>query len=733
LKQKARRLALLLSLLIAISALALPGSPALAAPSEGFAGAQIRAIWQRDDGPVAAQSVGRSWMWGPGPFHTDYEPFSNLPQGNHLVQYFDKGRLEINDPNGDTSSPWYVTSGLLVKEMIAGKVQTGNNSWHNIGPANIPVAGDTNATGVATYAHFAGLTGRAPNRAGQPMPGNSYLRPNGDQAEIVGGLNVPTQITIPRYEEASGHNWADVFWSYANSSQMPAGFNWLYTLGYPITEPYWIIVPIDGQRQTVLVQLFERRTLTYNPANPPASQVEMGNVGRHYYTWRYSAAQTANLAAKYDVNIGVGPTPTRTTQLSEQLTFTNNTDVPLTNAILRVSWSNWKGVFTLNSATVGGKQANTAPRDGDNLEIDFPQAIPEGSQVNIQLSAQLNPRPVGGRTGYDRANDILSLGDMLPTLVPWQSGGWQYYPYSDLGDLANDATADYQVTVASTSGENLVVGGTGKITGRSADGTSWRFSAPSVRDVDYVVSPHFINPLDDPSMTAQEGNVKILAYFLQGHKAEGQRQLQLVAPALGWFSQRIGAYPFDTYMIAEMGVPLDPSDNYAQEYPMAYFIPTSWLSLGTAPGTWEWYTPVHEVGHQWFYSTVGNNQLEDPWLDEAMTTYITTEYVRTNFPDQYSRSWASMTAGATSAMPVSSGVYSGFANENQYTYSVYDSGVVMLGKVRQAMGDADFYAALQDYYTTFKFQRARPIDLTTILQKHSKADLQGIFGAYLGY
>jgi hypothetical protein len=40
----------------------------------------------------------------------------------------------------------------------------------------------------------------------------------------------------------------------------------------------------------VLVQLFERRILTYNPANPPAFQVEMGNVGRHYVAWRYGAA-----------------------------------------------------------------------------------------------------------------------------------------------------------------------------------------------------------------------------------------------------------------------------------------------------------------------------------------------------------------------------------------------------------------------------------------------------------
>jgi hypothetical protein len=37
----------------------------------------------------------------------------------------------------------------------------------------------------------------------------------------------------------------------------------------------------------VLIQLFERRTLTYTPANPSGFQVEMGNVGQHYYSWRY--------------------------------------------------------------------------------------------------------------------------------------------------------------------------------------------------------------------------------------------------------------------------------------------------------------------------------------------------------------------------------------------------------------------------------------------------------------
>src|SRR5690348_13710418 len=186
------------ALMTALRSIPATAAPATA-PGEGFADAAIKARWIADEGCTGCGSHVR--MWGPGAFYTEYEPYSDAPQGNHLVQYFDKGRLEINDPNGDTSSPWYVTSGLLVKEMVAGKVQTGNDSWYRIGPAGIPVAGDSDATGVATYAHFAGLTGRAPNRAGQPLPPASYLRVNGDNAEIVDGLNTPANIAIPRYEE----------------------------------------------------------------------------------------------------------------------------------------------------------------------------------------------------------------------------------------------------------------------------------------------------------------------------------------------------------------------------------------------------------------------------------------------------------------------------------------------------------------------------------------------------
>lgn len=699
-----------------------PSASAIApaqAPPEGFAHPAIRTRWESDERDARAGSG--TWMWGPGPFYTNYEPFAGLPEGNHLVQYFDKGRLEINDPGGDRNSPWYVTSGLLVKEMVTGKAQVGEKGTVSLGAARIAVTGD-DPSASPTYADFS-LPPRSERSADLTGKGVGCW---------FGESSLPAEVNRPlvRYETASGHNWAEPFWRYASST---LGDRWLYVLGYPITEPCGVKTTVAGKSQHVLVQLFERRVLTYNPANPPATQVEMGNIGRHYYNWRYADTRPASLNSKYNVKIAVGAAPKRTTQVQQTVELTNATGQPLNSVVMRAVWRNWDGVLTLRSASVGGTQAQTLWRHGINLEVALPRPAPAGGKVTVALSFEIQPRPVGGRSGYDRANDILSLGDMLPTVVPWENGGWSYYPYSELGDHGYYEASDYSVEVASAANERLVVGGTGRIASSSPDGITWKFAASKVRDVAYVVSPRFINPLSDASMRRQEGKVLMLAYFLPEHKRDGQRQLELTAPALTWFSKAIGAYPFDTYMVAEMGVPMERTDNYAQEYPMAYFIPTPWLGYGTTPGEWTWHIPVHEVAHQWFYSTIGNNQLTDPWLDEAMATYTTAEYVRINHPSYYARAWSSMTRGANNSKPVSSGVFSGFANENEYSYTIYNNGALMLDRIRAAMGDQAFYAALQDYYKTYSFKRATPANLMQTLQKHSKADLKPIFSDYLAY
>ncbi len=73
-------------------------------PPEWQADSAFFGLWSRTDGPLANGSVSRSWAWGPLPFDVANEAYAESLTGKRLVQYFDKGRMEINDPGTDRSS-----------------------------------------------------------------------------------------------------------------------------------------------------------------------------------------------------------------------------------------------------------------------------------------------------------------------------------------------------------------------------------------------------------------------------------------------------------------------------------------------------------------------------------------------------------------------------------------------------------------------------------------------------
>ncbi len=254
-----------------------------------FADPSIQNVWTGADQAVASGGAGRSWLWGPQPnTPARLEKYVEGPGASRLVQYFDKSRMEITRPQNNRSDQWFVTNGLLTVEMVSGSLQVGDNSFIATAPATIPVAGDPDSAAAPTYATFYGLASvgthqaerRAANRVGQPV--TATLDKNGNV-----GQQAASFVKVASYDTTLGHNIPDVLWNWMNDparSGLRGG--WLFALGYPISEPYWVRINLQGQPATVLVQLFERRALTYTPGNPTAFQVEMGNIGMHYLAWR---------------------------------------------------------------------------------------------------------------------------------------------------------------------------------------------------------------------------------------------------------------------------------------------------------------------------------------------------------------------------------------------------------------------------------------------------------------
>src|SRR5947209_14940493 len=133
-RKRTARLGGILGTLAAVAlAIVASGAGGASAQTGSFADPAFQKIWERTDLPVAQGKVSRSWVWGPSAGQSFEEPFAESPGGHHLVQYFDKARMEINDPNADKNSPYYVTNGLLVVEMIRGAIQIGANAYQPAG------------------------------------------------------------------------------------------------------------------------------------------------------------------------------------------------------------------------------------------------------------------------------------------------------------------------------------------------------------------------------------------------------------------------------------------------------------------------------------------------------------------------------------------------------------------------------------------------------------------------
>lgn len=213
------------------------------------------------------------------------EAYLEAASGKRLVQYFDKARMELAGPNA-------VTNGLLTVELKTGKEQVGDNAFEQRLPAVIGVAGDPGQAGP-TYADLAKLPEHSPQAAGAAL---TTTFANGDflQSTIVPS---DPQLALVQYIGDPGGRFAQyvpkAFWDYLNRLPLP----WQSVMGFPISPPFGTQLVVGGVARPVFVQAFERRVLTYTPGNPAGFAVEFGNIGQHYYQWRYGTAVPAPAAA----------------------------------------------------------------------------------------------------------------------------------------------------------------------------------------------------------------------------------------------------------------------------------------------------------------------------------------------------------------------------------------------------------------------------------------------------
>jgi hypothetical protein len=416
---------------------------------------------------------------------------------------------------------------------------------------------------------------------------------------------------------------------------------------------------------------------------------------------------------------------------SQRLLYTNNETVELSEIYFRLfpNTPDHGGHLSVERIIVNGQEPQViyelsdtamkvflkeplAPKAQLEILIDFRVAVPEGNQY--------------GYGAFNYENGIMALAGFYPMVPVYDDEGWNVELAADYGDAVYSDTALYNLHL--TVPEDMVLVTSGSVVSETDNGDGTRtfhcVSGP-MRDFNVVMSQDFV------VKSATVGQTTVNSYYLPMDEAAGERVLQYVSDALRTYNERFGFYPFSEFDAVETSITAA-----GIEYPGLIVIAQQFYEEGQENSFFEFAT-AHEVAHQWWYSMVGSDQVDEPWLDEALTNYSTLIYFEDIHGQQEAQSILAhyfkgpyqqvVEEGRDAVVAQSVAAFS----EEDYVAIVYGKGPLFFHALRQEVGDETYFAIMREYLRQHKYKIATPESFLKVAESVSGRDLDAIYKQWI--
>ena len=263
---------------------------------------------------------------------------------------------------------------------------------------------------------------------------------------------------------------------------------------------------------------------------------------------------------------------------------------------------------------------------------------------------------------------------------------------------------------------------------------TWKYYAVNVHDFAFTA---------DPAYRIGEANwngVRCIALVQEPHAARWQNAAEYASKVIQIYSEDFGMYIYPKMIVA------DAADG--MEYPMLT------LDGGLDPD----YRSLlaHEIGHNWFFGMVGNNETYRACLDEGFTQFLTSwscskidgaEIVKTEAKSKYIKNFQKPD------LVINKSVYNGYIFEaakgdettlnthSDYFNSalahgggyrqVYSKTATMLYNLQYVLGDELFLKAMQHYFNQWKLCHPYVEDFRNSIIHFTKTDLNWFFDEWM--
>jgi aminopeptidase N len=403
----------------------------------------------------------------------------------------------------------------------------------------------------------------------------------------------------------------------------------------------------------------------------------------------------------------------------EVIRYTNMEDVDLDEVQLRLFPNILGGEMEISDPSVDGK--GVTPRfslQDSLLTLPLSPPLEPGKSVTLTLGFAVSvPETLEMNYGVlAYAQNVLALAHAYPMIAVFDDEDWNAEIPSQSGDVTYADMSFFVVKV--TAPDELTLVATGREVERteSARTQTVTYAAGPVRDFYLAASP------DYQLFTRQAGDITI-RFYAPSHLAEGALAgLETAARSIEDFTRHYAPYPY-----TELDLVSTPTLALGIEYPGMIAITDRIIS---PDNPYFEATLAHEVAHQWFYNLVGNDQLDDPWLDEALAQFATLQY----FTDEYGQGGASgFRASLTGRwervddgdLPI--GLPVAAYSDLEYGAIVYGRGPLFFEALREEMGSEVFDPFIREYVEIYAWGIATPEALQRLAETHCACQLDGLF------
>ena len=355
-----------------------------------------------------------------------------------------------------------------------------------------------------------------------------------------------------------------------------------------------------------------------------------------------------------------------------------------------------------------------------NVSLVNPIAPNSTSLIHIEFHEKV-PRCLR-RFGYYTMNDktVFAIANWIPMPAVYDKlDGWNLDPFYYTGDpfYSDAAYFDVNITVPSS----MTVGSTGNLTSVTYNNSlkTYHWHTSLVRDFAWCASEDYYSKI------VTYNNINVTYLYLDESSSYSYRANLWTAPILSTYEDYYGSYPYEDLTVAETFLAYG-----GMEYPQIVFIRAFLRSPDVVV--------AHEIAHQWFYGIIGNDEIDEPFLDEGFAAYSESLFTRAYSGDSAGDEYIANDRnnvnyyyqnGFTGKINQSTADYP--ADDWSYGLLAYTKMAVVIEMLRQTLGDTIFKEALHLYYNTYKYHNAFTINLEQCVEAVTHSDFSWFFDQWL--